>query len=291
MYDQSKVVRRRRAVLAVLVACSLILLTAYFGESAGGGLHSVQRGFLEVVSPIQEGASRALKPVRDLFGWFDDTLHARKQRDDLRKQVAQWRATAINNAYDKRRLHDLEKQLSLDGRLGLDKMGPVGARVITRSPTVWYSTITIDKGSSSGVEVDQPVLTGDGLVGTVSLVTGNSAVVRLITDQNSGVTAAIDSSAVTGIVQPAVGSPNDLRLEFIRHGDSVKEGQSVVTAGTTSDRIKSLFPPGIPIGRVTKVDAEEVDVYQRVHIRPFAQLRRIDTVQVLTAPVRDKPAA
>ena len=83
MYD--KTVRRRRAVLGLLLASSLILLTVYFGESAGGGLHSVQRGVLQVVSPIQEGASRALKPVRDLFGWFGDTIHAKSQRDQLRK--------------------------------------------------------------------------------------------------------------------------------------------------------------------------------------------------------------
>ena len=91
MYD--KTVRRRRAVLALLVVLSLILLTAYFGEAPDGGLHSVQRGFLTVVSPIQDGANKALKPVRDLFGWFGDTLHAkgqlakvRKQNDKLRKR-------------------------------------------------------------------------------------------------------------------------------------------------------------------------------------------------------------
>ena len=77
MYD--KTVRRRRAVLALLVVLSLILLTAYFGEAPNGGLHSVQRGFLTVVSPIQDGANKALKPVRDLFGWFGDTLHAKSQ--------------------------------------------------------------------------------------------------------------------------------------------------------------------------------------------------------------------
>ena len=63
MHD--KVVRRRRAVLALLVALSLFLLTAYFGESSGGGLHATQRGALEVLAPIQEGANKALKPVRD----------------------------------------------------------------------------------------------------------------------------------------------------------------------------------------------------------------------------------
>src|SRR4051812_49888176 len=102
-------VRRRRAVLALLVACSLILLTAYFGESAGGGLHSVQRGFLDVVSPIQEGASRALKPVRDLFGWFDDTVHAKKDRDKYKKQAAQWRAAAGAHPPHKRKLPEREK--------------------------------------------------------------------------------------------------------------------------------------------------------------------------------------
>src|SRR5688500_12336729 len=94
MHD--KAVRRRRAVLALLVALSLFLLTAYFGESSGGGLHAVQRGAMEVLAPIQEGANRALKPFRDLFGWFGDTMDAKDERDQLeaernslRKQVTQ----------------------------------------------------------------------------------------------------------------------------------------------------------------------------------------------------------
>jgi rod shape-determining protein MreC len=287
VYDNKKAVRRRRAVLGLLVACSLILLTAYFGESAGGGLHAMQRGFLEVVSPIQEGASRALKPVRDLFGWFGDTLHAKSERDDLRKQVAQWRAQAIANQVDKRKADDLGKLLGLDRELSLDQMGPVMARVTGRSPTVWYSTITINKGSVDGVRPYQPVITGDGLVGTVSLtVSGHSAIVQLITDSKSGISAAIDSTGVTGVVQPAIGSPDDLRLEFIRHADRVKTGQDLVTAGTSTTRLPSLFPPNIPIGRVTKVDQSEVDLYQRVHLRPFASLRRLNFVQVLTKPAR-----
>src|SRR5919205_3701400 len=84
MHD--RVVRRRRAVLAALVALALILLTAYFGEASGGPLHGVQRGAMEVLAPVQEGANRALKPFRDLFGWFGSTLDAKHQRDQLRTQ-------------------------------------------------------------------------------------------------------------------------------------------------------------------------------------------------------------
>jgi len=291
VYDSKKAVRRRRAVLGLLVACSLILLTAYFGESAGGGLHAVQRGFLEAVSPIQEGASRALKPVRDLFGWFGDTLDAKKQRDDLRKQVRQWRAQALAGEGAQRRAAELGRLVGLDRELGLDQMGPVTARVTARSPTVWFSTITINKGSVDGVRPYQPVVTGDGLVGTVSLtVAGHSAIVQLITDSKSGVAAMVNDSGVTGIVQPAVGAPNDLRLEFIRHADRIRPGENLVTAGTSTSRLPSLFPPNIPIGRVTKVDQDEVDLYQRVHLRPFAQLRRLNFVQVLTRPSREAAA-
>src|SRR5690349_12954712 len=103
MYDRQ--VRRRRAVLAGLVALSLVLLTAYFGESASGGLHSIQRGAMQVLGPIQEGASRALKPFRDLFGWVGDTIDAKQERDDLvaerdklEKDVTQLQAMREENA-------------------------------------------------------------------------------------------------------------------------------------------------------------------------------------------------
>lgn len=276
--------RRRRAVLVLLVVCSLILLTAYFGESQSSPLHSVQRGFLQVVSPIQDGASRALKPVRDLFGWFGDTFDAKKERDELRKELEATRKEAIANEAAAREAAELRRLVGLDQELGTDQMAPVAARVITRSPTLWYSTVSINKGTSSGVRVNQPVINGDGLIGTITSATGNAAIVTLITDHTSGVSSKVNESGVAGVVQPAVGKPDDLLMQYIRRGDRVEKGQTVVTAGSTSQRYESLFPPGIPIGTVSKVDDTELDVYQRVHVKPFAELRRLDVVQVLTKP-------
>src|SRR3954468_24329024 len=86
MYD-SKVVRRRRAVLAVFVALSIAILTAYFGESGGGFFHTLQRGAQEAFAPVETGASRALKPVRDLFAWAGDTIDAKDQNGDLKQEV------------------------------------------------------------------------------------------------------------------------------------------------------------------------------------------------------------
>ncbi len=224
MYKQT--VRRRRTVLGLLVALSLILLTAYFGESAGGGLHALQRGVLQVLAPIQEGANRALKPFRDLAGWFGDTLHARDQRDKLRKEVRSLRSQAISGQASVRENVQLKGILGLDRSASLTSYHPLTARVIGRSPTVWYQTLNVDRGSSSGVRVDQPVIDGDGLVGKVTSVTGSVAQVTLITDHTSGVSAKVADTGVNGIVQPAVGNPNDLLLDFVSSKNRVVKGES-----------------------------------------------------------------
>jgi rod shape-determining protein MreC len=274
-------------VLALLVALSLGLLTAYFGESAGGGLHAVQRGMLEVLAPIQEGANRALKPVRDLAGWFGDTLDAKKDREKLRDERNTLRRDVIGYQRAQQENAQLRKLVGLDQRPELDGYTQVTARVIGRSPTVWYATINVNKGSSDGVRVNQPVIDGDGLVGKVTAVTRDAAQVTLITDHTSGVSAEVltpdpNESGATGLVEPAVGDPSDLQLNFISRRSRVRRGERVVTAGTQSSRLESLFPPGIAIGYVTGIDQGELSLYQRVHIRLYADLRRLDFVQVLT---------
>jgi rod shape-determining protein MreC len=278
-----KVVRRRRAVLAVFVGLSVALLTAYFGESGGGALHALQRGAQEALAPLESGASRALKPLRDLFGWFGDTLDAKDENEKLRDEVRRLRDELAQAQTAKRDARQLRGLVGLQDDEGFPRgTEPLTARVIARSPTVWYSSIKIDKGSGDGVRVDQPVLASGGLAGKVTRVTGGTAEVTLITDGSSAVSAQVMPEGASGIVKPEVGDPNDLLLDFVEKGRRVTEGTTVVTSGFTSEKVESLFPRGIPIGKVTKVDLDEVELYQRVHIRPFADLRGIDFVQVLT---------
>lgn len=286
MYD--KTVRRRRLVLALLVVLSLILLTAYFGEASSGGLHSVQRGFLTVVSPIQNGANKALKPVRDLIGWFGDTLHAKGQRDELRKQVDRLRKEVIANDAEKHSYRELLAMYKLDNQLSVSDYHPVTATVVAKSPNVWYSTVTIDKGESSGVHVNDPVINAEGLVGKVAQVASDGAQVTLITDSSVGVSARIGTSGATGIVQPKVGDPNDLLLQYLPANTQANKGEYVVTSGTVSSPDDSLYPPGIPIGQVTQINEESA--YRSVNVHPFANLHNLDVVQVLTAARGSLPA-
>ncbi len=281
MYD--KQVRRRRAVLALLVAVSLILLTAYFGESPSSPLHTVQRGIVEVLSPIQEGASKALTPVRDIAGWFSDTLHAKSERDQLRKEVQKYRAELAQAQSAETQNAQLTKEVGLDQSDGIASYSPVAASVISRDPTLWYATIEVDKGSDDGVRFDDPVLGDGGLVGRISTVAATVSVVTLITDHSFAVTAQVqDQYGDTGVLVPAVGNPNQLLLQYLPRQAPIAVGQQVVTAGFTSGPLESLYPAGIPIGQVSNASQANLLNNAEVQVNPVADLRHLDAVQILT---------
>lgn len=283
MYDK-QVVRRRRAALAVLVAMSIVLLTAYFGEGPGGLLHGLQRGAQEVFQPIETGVSRVTKPFRDLVGWVGDNLSAKSENDKLKNENADLRreVAGAQQAEDENR--KLRGLVGLPAKPGYpDGVKPLTARVIARSPTVWSEAVQIDAGSSDGVRVDQPVVTSGGLAGRVTGVTGGTATVTLIVDPSSAVSAQVLPDGKFGVVRPKVGDPNDMQLQYLDKHTKVAKGDLVITSGTTDQRLESLFPKGIPIGRVKRVDQNELDVYERIHIQPFADFKRMEFVQVLRA--------
>ena len=284
MYDRT--IRRRRLTLAALLACSLLLLTVYFGESNGGALHNVQRGVFSVFAPIQAGASTVLKPARDLFGWFGDTFDAKSRLSELESSNQNLRARAIAGSEALRITGQLQGLLKLDNAGGLAAAKPVTARVIGRSPTVWYSTVTINQGSDSGIKVGNPVISSNGLIGQVSTVTGNASIVTLISDGELAVPARVSAGGAEGIAQTGAGGPGDLRLKFIARRFRVEPGAAVVTSGTLSSTpgLESLYPPGIPIGSVTRVVDPGTDA-QRIYLRTYADLQRLEIVQVLTEPI------
>ena len=278
-----KQVRRRRAVLLLLVAASLTLLSLYYRESNAGPLHGAEDVVSTIFSPISSVTDRALKPVRDLVNWFHETFDARGDKARLQDQVATLRdqvAREQTQAGEAKELAALNELTS--GGIVPDGTTPLTARVVGRSPTIWYSTVTIDQGSSDGVRMDDPVVAAQGLAGTITQTTPNTAQVTLITDADSAVTARVQPSGATGVVEPNVGNPNDLQLDFLERGADIAEGQMVVTAGFSTGDLGSIFPPGIPIGHITRATVEEQQAYQRVHLEPFADLRDMDFVKVLT---------
>lgn len=279
-----KQVRRRRAVLALLIVGSFVLLTVTYGRGSNG----LQRGVSTIFSPVQDIADRALKPARDLVDWFDETFDAKGENSRLKDQLVKARTQAVAGQEALNENAQLRKLVELDRgpALAASAYEPVVARVIARSPTVWRSSVNIDIGSGDGVRVDDPVISGDGLVGRIAAVEPGSSQVMLLTDHASAISAKVVPAGVQGLVKPEVGDPEHLILDFIDSTKRVHSGQAVVTAGWRAQGIGSLFPPGLPVGEVTKAPVVEQEANEQVDLRPYADLRNLDLVQVLTGGSR-----
>jgi len=270
-------------VLALLIVGSFALLSLTYRGSTG-----LQSGVSTVFSPVQSVSDRALKPARDLVDWFDETFDARGENSRLSSELATVRGKAVAGQEALQENAQMRKLLALDGSpaLAYSAYEPVTGRVIARSPTVWRSSVTIDLGSGDGVRVDDPVVGDGALVGRISSAGPGSSQVMLLTDHASSISAKVVPPGVQGVVKPEVGNPEDLILDFIDSTREVHGGQDVVTAGWRAQGLESLFPPGLPIGEVTKAPIVEQEASQRVDVRPYADLRNLDFVQVLTGGSR-----
>jgi len=277
-----KTFRRRRAVFLLCVFAALFILTGSYLGAFGG----TERGFAGIFSPIQEGASKVAKPGRDLVNWVGDTFRAKKdlqkvseERDALRIKVGQMQGQ-LSEAEQLGRLAKSSQSYTLDA------YGPKRARTISQTSNAWYRNVVIDKGTSDGVAVKNAVVGPDGLVGTIVRASGGQSVVRLITDPQSGVTAKVvnsrDRRGLRGPLVPSkIGAPGDLILQIAKT-DIHRHGDGVYTAGSISTRLEGRFPPNIPIGAVSRIDDPGTDS-QIVHVKAFADMRRLDWVWVLTA--------
>ncbi len=278
-----KQVRRRRAVLIGLVVLGFVLLTFTFGSGAG----AVGGGLGSVFGPFERVAGSALKPARDLVNWFDETMEARGERERLTRQLEEARALAVAGQVAVQENEQLRKLVRLKRRGNVPATyTPVTASVISRSPTVWYSTVGIDKGSGDGVRLDDPVINGDGLVGRISSVSRGTSVVTLLTDSSSAVTAKVLPGGAQGVIRPKLGAPGELVLEFLSETNDIRRGQAVATSGWRSEELASLYPPNLPVGDVKRAPINEREAIQTVELSPFADLRNLDLLQVLTGGSR-----
>jgi rod shape-determining protein MreC len=284
-----KQVRRRRAILGLLVGASLILLTAYFGESPSSPLHAVQRGIVEVLSPIQTGASKVLSPVGDIAGWFSSTFRAKSQVAQLTKENHKLTQELDAVQYAQFQNSQLRKLVKLDSGVGnVNAYAPVTADVIGRDLSLWYQTVEVDRGSADGVHQGDPVVGPGGLVGDVSQVGPNYSVISEITSDKFAVTAMVeDSAGDTGELQPAVGNPPQMLLTSLPSHAQILAGQEVVTAGfkdAAHPALHSLYPAGIPIGQVSNANQNTLINDQQVTVTPAVDLRHMSVVQILTRP-------
>jgi rod shape-determining protein MreC len=251
----------------------------------------VQRGIVAVLSPIQQGASTVLTPVRDAAGWVSDTLNAKSELSRLRQEnahlhseLAQYHGAAIQN-------RQLSQLIGLDRSNNISSYAPVAANVIGKDPSLWYQQIEVDQGSAAGVRPGDPVIGEQALVGKVTTVGADYSIVTLLTDPSYAVGAEVlaGNSTYAGVLVPQAGNPTSLLLTDLRPQAPVTYGQEVVTSGFIdpgNPAVHSLYPPNIPIGTVSNQNTQDTIANdQQVQVQPFVDLPSLSVVQILTRPV------
>lgn len=278
----------RRGIIAVLVIVCLALFTVYFRESDDGPLHGAQSAAASVISPVQEVATRAVEPFRDAWGWASSLKDARDRAHVLQTEVERLRGEAVFSDVQAQRLAELEQLLGveslIDASAALGGYEPVASSVVTRSVSPWTRSARVDVGSSDGVVRNAPVLAGSqqgaALVGIVTSVSPSSADVAFITDGRTEVGGRIpEAGPYPGLLQSI--SPGQLRLTGIPKEAAVAAGQAVVTGGFGVKGLQGPYPPGIPIGAVTSVGTQEVDVDRTVQVTPYVDPRQLSYMTVL----------
>ncbi|MBA2331449.1 MAG: rod shape-determining protein MreC [Actinobacteria bacterium] len=268
-------------MLGGLVLAALVLITISFRESEDGPLHTVQATVASVLQPLEVAINRVARPFEDAYDWTAGLFSARDEAERLRRENALLQQQVIQNESALQENVDLRRLLEYRNSPAFPAdFEPLAAEVIARPTSAFEQEIVVSVGSAEGVRAYAPVVTREGLVGQVTRVTEHAARVRLLTDEQSAVSAVSLRGGAGGIVEHGQAG-NSLILNRVRKDAVVKVDDEIVTAGWRSGALSSLYPKGIPIGRVTYVGQLDTDLYQQVQIRSDVDFSSLDSVLVL----------
>jgi rod shape-determining protein MreC len=263
-----------------LVLLSLILITISFREPTSGPLHGVRAAGATVLRPFEIAAERVARPFRDVYGYFAGLVHVKRENERLKEQVNDLRQQALLGESARAQNVQLREQLNfIDSALFPNDYTGVNTRIIG-----WRSEfderVVIAAGSDNGIRVETPVVTSDGLVGSVTQVTGSSALVTLLTDESSAVQVRDRETNAFGILQHGQGE-GSLIVDGVTKDKRVSVGDVIVTAGRRSKQYPSLFPANIQVGYVVSVGQSDTALYKQIQIQPFVDFSSLDAVTAL----------
>ncbi|HSS22076.1 MAG TPA: rod shape-determining protein MreC [Pyrinomonadaceae bacterium] len=278
-----KEIRQRAPIwLAVLLLTNLVIM-AIDARDSTTRQRLIRSWFQAVASPAQNissGASGAGSSFVRRIVNFGSTA---QENEDLKKQLAETQLELRKAQQLAAEADRLKSLLNLKEQTGFE---PVPARVIARDSSVWFNTITINRGSSSGVGLNMPVVTGDGIVGRVIALSPWTAQVMMITDEKAAagaIVGKIGSDGPLGSVR-GLGDRGLIEMRYVSDLEQVPVGEFILTTGQDG-----IYPPGLTIGEVVQVDKDSSQAH-KILVKPAANLDRLEEVAVLLYSPPSRPA-
>lgn len=267
--------------MIVLCVISLLLLTFYLREGDTGPIHAVRGGVMTVTSPVRMLGSAVAAPFGALGNIAQNATASSETLSELKKRNEELTAQVAELSEAQETAERLEKLVGLKSTYSLES---TAARIIGSTGDAWTDSVIIDKGSASGFEVGMPVCSSGGVIGQIIEVSANTSTVRLITDDQSGVSAMIQGSRAQGVLQGQ--ADGTLRLEYVVSDAEVATGDIVITSG-----IGGTFPKGLPLGTVASIDRAPNAVYYTIVVRAASSAESNEEVLVITSVSEDQIAS
>ncbi len=266
-------VERRQDLLLVggLIVFSLTLMTLQVRHK---GLTSpIERFAIAIVGPFQSLVHKPMAAIRRLNfnlalleSLQDENQYLKDELQRLRTAETAYREIQLKN--DRlRRLLSFKEQVPFV---------MLTASVIARDATNWSKTITIDVGSESGIREEIPVLNHEGIVGHVIRVAPHHAQVLLITDARGAVDAMMQRTRTGGVFIGSSNGHNAGFLRYVHREEDIRVSDRVVSSG-----YGGIYPKGLLLGVVKKVDRSGTDLFQTIHVEPAADFSRLEEVLVV----------
>ena len=235
-------------------------------------------------SPVQSISSRAGGAGSGLINRILHFNSAAQENEQLQKRLAEVELQLRNNQEAVAENERLKGLLNLNQTTGYDA---IPARVIARDSSVWFNTITIDHGSSSGIALNMPVVTATGIVGRVVALSPWTAQVMLLTDEKAAAGAVVGQLGESGAVGSIRGKGEIglVEMRYVSGLQKVSVGDYVLTTGQDG-----IYPPGLNIGEVVDLRAGTATQAHQILIRPSARFDQLAEVAVLLYRPPQRPA-
>lgn len=190
--------------LIVFSLISVLLLTFYIREGEAGPIHAVRSGVTTITSPVRFVGSAVAAPFNAIGNVFSNLTASQESLDDLKKQNEVLTSKVAELSESQKTAERLEGLVGLQSTYNLKS---TAARIVGASGDAWTSTVTIDKGSADGLTINMPVTSSAGVIGQIIEVSAKTSTVRLIGDENSGVSAMVQDTRAQGMLQASPMAP------------------------------------------------------------------------------------
>jgi rod shape-determining protein MreC len=244
-------------------------------------MSAIDRAIMRISAPIQYVSSALARGISNLFGDYVYLVDVKVDNNKLAYENARLAARVRDLTAAEGENRRLRRLLGLRDTIAAET---VSAVVISKDTTEYFRVahVTLDNPGAA-VRPNMPVLSLDGVVGTVMRVAGDKVDVQLTIDSGFGVDVAVERTGARGFAR-GIGdrSRYTMRIEYVQRTDEVNEGDLLLTSG-----VGCRFPKGIPVARVTKIDKREFGIYQTVEARPTSDFSRLEEVLIVLTDVKD----